>query len=146
MLHVYIKTIINALCNFWLQLLISVCYMRTVQTFNSCTSRPYICQCLVVQTPMDDMSKTEANHINDSRSLQIKATFSCGVWDVWLHPCLGNSVQIGRPVVYYARAAHAFSEGIKCRHGISGLSHTAFALSLQWSFRRPIRRRYSTYV
>ena len=29
----------------------------TVQTFNPCTSRPGVCQCLVVQTPMDNMSK-----------------------------------------------------------------------------------------
>ena len=52
----------------------------TVQTFNSCTSRPDICQCLVVQTPMDNMSKTGAKDINDPRSLQIKATFSCEDW------------------------------------------------------------------
>ena len=33
-----------------------------------------------------------------------------------MHPCLGNWVAIGRVVVYYARATHAFSAGIKCRH------------------------------
>ena len=29
----------------------------TVQTFNSCTSRPDVCHCLVVQIPIDNMSK-----------------------------------------------------------------------------------------
>ena len=33
-----------------------------------------------------------------------------------MHPCTGDRVAIGRAVVYYARAAHAFSAGIKCRH------------------------------
>ena len=28
----------------------------TVQTFNSCTSRPDVCQCLVVETLVDNMS------------------------------------------------------------------------------------------
>ena len=32
-------------------------FKTTVQIFNSCTSRPDICQCMVVQTSMDDMSK-----------------------------------------------------------------------------------------
>ena len=30
----------------------------TVQTFNSCTSRPDVCHCLVVQTAMDNLSRT----------------------------------------------------------------------------------------
>ena len=30
-----------------------------------------------------------------------------------MHPCPGNLVAIGRMVVYYARAADAFSAGIK---------------------------------
>ena len=34
----------------------------------------------------------------------------------YMHPCLGNCVAIGRAVVHYDRAAHAFSAGIKCRH------------------------------
>ena len=33
-----------------------------------------------------------------------------------MHLCPGNLVAIGRAVVYYARAAHTFSAGIKCRH------------------------------
>ena len=31
----------------------------TVQTFNSCTSQPDVCQYLVVQSPMDNMSKNK---------------------------------------------------------------------------------------
>ena len=41
----------------------------TVQTFNSCTSRLDFCQCLVVQKPVDNMSKRYAKYINDPRSL-----------------------------------------------------------------------------
>ena len=40
-----------------------------------------VCQCLVVQYAMDNMPKEyrELQHINDPRSLHIKATFSCEV-------------------------------------------------------------------
>ena len=31
--------------------------ISTVQAFNSCTSHPDVCQCMVVQKPMDMMSK-----------------------------------------------------------------------------------------
>ena len=33
-----------------------------------------------------------------------------------MHLCPENWKAIGRAVVYYAWAAHAFSTGIKCRH------------------------------
>ena len=33
-----------------------------------------------------------------------------------LHPCPGNWVTIGRAAMYYARAVHAFSAALKCRH------------------------------
>ena len=33
-----------------------------------------------------------------------------------MYPCPGNWVAIGRAILYYARAAHAFSVGIKCLH------------------------------
>ena len=73
------------------------------------------------------MSKTEAKHINVPRSLQRKATsISCEVWDVCLHPCLGNWVAIGRPVVFHAQTAHAFSAGIKCRYCIEAWLGSAF--------------------
>ena len=32
-----------------------------------------------------------------------------------MHPCPGNCVVIGRAVVYYARAVHAFSAEVKYR-------------------------------
>ena len=51
--------------------------MHTVRTFNSCTRRPDVCPCLVVQTPMDIMSQIYEKHIEDPRSLRLKATFSC---------------------------------------------------------------------
>ena len=35
-----------------------------------------------------------------------------------MHPCPENRISIGRVVVYFARAAYAFSAGIKCRHSI----------------------------
>ena len=47
-------------------------YVCTAQTFNSCTSRPYVCQCLVVHTPMDNMSDTHAKHINALRSSVVR--------------------------------------------------------------------------
>ena len=40
----------------------------TVQISNYCTKRPDVCQCLVVQTPMDNTPK-KAKHIDDPRSL-----------------------------------------------------------------------------
>ena len=36
-----------------------------------------------------------------------------------MHLCPGNVVAPGRAVVYYARAAHINSTGIKCRHCIT---------------------------
>ena len=36
--------------------------LPTVQPFNSCTSRPDVCQCLVAQTPMANMSKIRQAH------------------------------------------------------------------------------------
>ena len=87
---------------------------HTVQTFNSCTSRPDVCQCLVVQTPMDNMSKinkpsTSMAHVNFKPKLLSVVRSS-------MHPYSGNWVSMGHAVVYYVRAAHAFSAGIKCRH------------------------------
>ena len=79
----------------------------TVQTFNSCASRPDVCQCLVVQTLI---------YNTDPCSLQIKATLSCEVRSLWSHPCPDNWVAVGCVGMYYARAAPALSTGIKCRH------------------------------
>ena len=83
-----------------------------VYTFNSCTSYPDVCQCLVVQTLMDNVSKIS----QAQSSLRTKTTFSC---DVVMYPCPGNWAEIGREVVYYARADQVFSAGIKCWHCIT---------------------------
>ena len=41
------------------QLTDSITVIYTVQMFNSCTSSPDVCPCLVVQKPMDNMSKNK---------------------------------------------------------------------------------------
>ena len=85
----------------------------TVQTLDSCTSRPDVCQCLVAQSPMDSMSKTKTSismtHVACRSKLRPIVRSS-------VHPRPGNRVAIRSTVVYYSRAAHAFSAGIKCRH------------------------------
>ena len=85
----------------------------TVQTFNSCTSQPVVSQCLVVQTPMDNLPKKETRtsmtHVACESKLRSFVRSS-------VHPCAGNWVAIERLVGHYARAAHAFGAGIKCRH------------------------------
>ena len=81
--------------------------VHTVQTFNPCTSRLGVCQCQVVQTPMDDMLKdNRSKHINDPHSLQIETIFSYEL--IHSHMPI-NRVAIGRAVMYYDWAAHAFS-------------------------------------
>ena len=59
----------------------------TVQTFNSCASRPDVCQCLVVQTPMDkqyiDIKPTfscEVNHASMSRKLGCNRACGSVLW------------------------------------------------------------------
>ena len=84
---------------------------HTVQTFNSCTSRLDVCQCLVAQSFMDNMSwnksSTSMTHVAGESTLHSVV--------LWGHPCPLSWVAIGRVFMYYARAAHAFSTGIKCR-------------------------------
>ena len=48
-----------------------------------------------------------------------------------MHLCQGNWVEIGRAVVYYARAAHTFSAEIKCPHCSYHLIILAF-LTAPW--------------
>ena len=72
----------------------------TVQTFNCCTSRPDVCQRLVVQKIMDNV-KSFAKDTNDTRSLRINATFSCEV--------IQASMSMELDGIW------AFSAGIKCR-------------------------------
>ena len=70
-----------------------------VQAFNSCTSRPDLCQWLVVQTPIDNVKKIGQEH--DPCSLRIKAMFSV------IHAWPEYWVTIGRVVVYHTLAAQS---------------------------------------
>ena len=84
-----------------------------VQTFDSCTSRPEVFQCPVIQSPMENTSEHKPNTpmtyvASESKLLSVVRSS--------MHPCLGNWVAIGRVVVYYAQASQAFSAGIKWRH------------------------------
>ena len=88
-------------------------YLPTVQTFNSCTSRPDVYQCLVVQTPIGNMLK---NMPKISMTLVACESKPGSFVKSPTHPYPGNPVAIGRAVVYYARAAHVFTAGIKCWH------------------------------
>ena len=86
---------------------------HTVLTSNSCTSRPDGRQCLVVQTPLHNISKhkpsTSTTHVACESELRSVVRSS-------MHPCPENWVTIGRAVVYNLRTAHAFNAGIKCQH------------------------------
>ena len=86
-----------------------------VQTFNSCTSRPDVCQCLVVQTPTDSMSKTTCTSSISMTHVACESKLRSIVRSS-VHPRLRNSVAIMSAVVYYVRAARSFSAGIKFRH------------------------------
>ena len=96
----------------------------TVQTFNSCTSRPDVCQYLIVQTHFDNMSKckpsTPMTHVTWRTKLRSVVRSS-----MLLYP--RNLVIIGRAVVYYARSAHAFSAGIKYQHCTKALLYWLWA-------------------
>ena len=98
---------------FWL-LHLQIKYTCTIQTFNSCTSRPDVCQCRV-QTPTDNMSREKLikTHSNHPSSLRLKITFSCKVINASKPRKL---VGKGGAFVYYAWAAQSFSAGIKCWH------------------------------
>ena len=82
--------------------------IATVQTFNSCTSRPDVCQCLVVQIPMDNMSENKPSVARKSKLHSIVRSS--------MQSCPGDLVAFGRAVVHHAWAAQAFSAGIKSRH------------------------------
>ena len=80
-----------------LQTITSTGSTNTVQTFNSYTRRPDVCQFLVVQTPMDDMCKynrsTSMTHVDWKSKL-------CPVVRSSMYPCPGHWVAIGCAVVY----------------------------------------------
>ena len=62
-----------------------IAYFSTVQTFNSCTSRPDVCQCLVVQIPMDKMSKNKPSTLKTHNSFWIKSE---NYVQLRGHPCI----------------------------------------------------------
>ena len=76
---------------------------------------------MVVQTTMDGMSEISAKDINDTRNLQTKASFSFEVIHASMPP--ENLFAIGHAVVWYARAAHAYSAGIECPYCILDIVH-----------------------
>ena len=84
-----------------------------VQTFNYCTSRPDVCYSLVVQTPIDIMSRDKPNALMTHEACESKLRL---VVRSSMHPYPGKWVAIGHVVVHYAWAAREFSAGIKCRH------------------------------
>ena len=92
----------------------------TISTSDSCNSGPDVWQCLVVQTPMDNMSTSKQSTAMTHTACKLK--LRSVVWSS-MHPSPGNYVAIGSKVVYYARAAHAFSAGIKCQHCIEPRLH-----------------------
>ena len=81
----------------------------TIQTFNSCTSGPDVCQCMVVQIPMHNMSENRPSTSMTHVACELKLR---SVARLYVHPCHGNWVAVGRSVVFYARAAHAISAGL----------------------------------
>ena len=72
---------------------------------------PDVCQCLVVQTPMDDLSKNKPS--TSMIHTACKSKLCTVVWSQ-MHPCSGNWVAIRHAVVYYVWASHAYSAGTKC--------------------------------
>ena len=110
-------------------------YIYTVMTFNFCTSQADVCHCLVVQTPMDDISKNKQSIAITHSACKSKLRI---VGRSFMHPCPGNQVAIGSAFVHYAQAAHAFSAGIKCRHCIapsmdqSIYTHMILSIHIQW--------------
>ena len=90
--------------------------VRTVQTLNFFTSRPDVCHCPVVQTPVDIMSKNKQSTLMTHVPCETKLR---SVARSVMHTCPGNWVAYECDVIYYARAAHVFSAVIKCQHCIS---------------------------
>ena len=88
--------------------------LSAVETFDSCTSRPDVCQYLVLQIPTDNMSKNTPSpamaHVACESKLRSVVRSS-------MHPCPGNWVAIGRAVDYHVRVAPR----IQCRNSLSAL-------------------------
>ena len=87
--------------------------ITTVHTFNVCSSQPDVCQCLVLQELIDNMSKNKPSTIMTHVAYESNLGY---VMRSSLHPSLEKWVAIGRCVVYQALLAHTVSAGIKCQH------------------------------
>ena len=103
---------------------------HTVQTFNSCTSRPDVCQCLFVQTRHVTCQKNKPSTPMTDVACESKVSL---IVRSSMRPYPGNWVAIGRAVSYHAQAARAFSTGIKCRHcnKLRPLNHVATKMLVQ---------------
>ena len=65
-----------------------ILYMRlefqpTVQIFNSCSSQTVVCQCFVVRTPMDNLSKNKPS----TSKIHVACTYQSYV-QLWDHLCI----------------------------------------------------------
>ena len=80
--------------NIYLKLMLSASFLPcTVQTFNSCTSRLVVCQCLVgQQTPVDNMSKYDPSTSMDRLVCESKSRLHVRPS---VHPCPGNWSKAG---------------------------------------------------
>ena len=113
--------------------------ISTVQTFISCTSRRDDSQCLVVLTPLHGMSKNKP-----STSMTHAACESTLLSNVRspICPCQRNWVATDRAVLYYARADHTFSAGIKCRHCVTVADINAVVFVIPILYCRALLRRF----
>ena len=115
----------------------------TVQSFYSCTCRPDVCQCLAVQTAMDNMSKIcKAHHwpmlLANHRYVQL-----------FKHPFQGNYVAIRWVVVFNSFCARSI-----CRHctstgelGYDGPLYAGFLHMMDDMLGpSPLHIKYSSYV
>ena len=64
---------------------------HTVQTFYSSTSRPDVCQCMFVQTPIDNMSNNMPSTPMTHVACESKLRFSCEVIHASMPRKLGDS-------------------------------------------------------
>ena len=105
----------------WLQYKFSRCHqlsprevwLDTIQTINSCNSRPDICQCLIVQAPIDNMSKNKPSTLMTQVACESRL---CSVVRSEITHSQETRFKIKGAVVYFALAAHTFSVGIKCQY------------------------------
>ena len=87
-----------------------------VQTFNSCTSRPDVYQCLIVQKPAGNMSTDMSIKMPSTAMTQVACESKvCSVVRSSLHPAPGCGSQTDVQSCIMP-GLQEFSDGIKCRH------------------------------